>query len=182
MNAIAESMLSVFDFAWDRLRGRLEGIDDDEYFWEPVLGSWSLRRDDSGDWQLDGGGGGGPAPDPAPMTTIAWRTGHLGALALGGFTARRFPEAAGEEPLLPVHGADAVAFLERGYRGWRRGMQSLEESAWWEPLGPDWGPYSDDSTLDLVLHVLDELVHHGAEISLLRDLYLHREVGESDGG
>jgi hypothetical protein len=29
--------------------------------------------------------------------------------------------------------------------------------------------------VDLVLHVLDEVVHHGAEVGLLRDLYLRRD-------
>ena len=28
--------------------------------------------------------------------------------------------------------------------------------------------------LSLVLHILDELIHHGAEAALLRDLYGHR--------
>jgi hypothetical protein len=28
--------------------------------------------------------------------------------------------------------------------------------------------------VDLALHVLDEVVHHGAEAGLLRDLYAHR--------
>jgi hypothetical protein len=27
--------------------------------------------------------------------------------------------------------------------------------------------------LDLVLHINRELIHHGAEIALLRDLYVH---------
>jgi hypothetical protein len=29
--------------------------------------------------------------------------------------------------------------------------------------------------VDLVLHVLDEVIHHGAEVGLLRDLYLRRD-------
>jgi hypothetical protein len=33
------------------------------------------------------------------------------------------------------------------------------------------GPYAESNTVDLALHVLDEVVHHGAEIGLLRDLY-----------
>lgn len=43
-----------------------------------------------GRWRLDGGGGGGPAPDPVPVTTIAWRLGHAGGMAVGGFADRRF--------------------------------------------------------------------------------------------
>jgi hypothetical protein len=27
---------------------RLDGLTDDEYFWEPVAGSWSVRRADDG--------------------------------------------------------------------------------------------------------------------------------------
>ena len=39
------------------------------------------------------------------------------------------------------------------------------------PLGPSWGPYADADTLDLALHVLDEVIHHGAEVGVLRDLW-----------
>ena len=42
------------------------------------------------------------------------------------------------------------------------------------------GPYAESSTVDLALHVLDEVVHHGAEVGLLRDLYAHR--GSLGGG
>ena len=45
---------------------------------------------------------------------------------------------------------------------------------WAAPLGPAWGPYAQDNTVDLALHVLDEVIHHGAEVGLLRDLYAHR--------
>jgi hypothetical protein len=37
------------------------------------------------------------------------------------------------------------------------------------------GPYAESNTLDLALHVLDEVDHHGAEVGLLRDLYLRRD-------
>ncbi|HTS98053.1 MAG TPA: DinB family protein [Streptosporangiaceae bacterium] len=101
---------------WTRLTDRIEGLTDEEYFWEPVAGCWSLRPGGEGRWHLDGGGGGGPAPDPVPVTTIAWRLGHLGGMAVGGFANRRF----------------------------------------------------GDSTLTT------EVIHHGAEVGLLRDLYSHR--------
>ena len=38
------------------------------------------------------------------------------------------------------------------------------------PLGADWSPNADSNTLDLAPHVLDEVVHHAAEVGLLRDL------------
>ena len=36
------------------------------------------------------------------------------------------------------------------------------------------GPYAESSKADLALHVLDEVIHHGAEVGLLRDLYAKR--------
>ena len=51
-------------------------------------------------------------------------------------------------------------------------MAGLSAEAWEEPLGPAWGPYATSTTLDLALHVLDEVVHHAAEVGLLRDLYV----------
>ena len=183
MTNLTTSVLGAFDFVWHRLSARVTGLDDDEYFWQPVPGSWTLRREPQGTWVLDGDGGGGPAPDPAPVTTIAWRMCHIGLLALGGFTARRFPDLApDDDDDLPAHAADALVMLEQSYARWRQGVAELTDDEWHQPLGPDWGPYADDTTLDLVLHVLDELVHHGAEVSLLRDLYGYRDrLGESAG-
>src|ERR1700722_6517655 len=50
--------------SYERLVGRLEGLTDAEYFWEPVDGCWSLREGADGRWRLDGGEGGAAAPDP----------------------------------------------------------------------------------------------------------------------
>jgi hypothetical protein len=71
-------------------RARLEGLTDEEYLWEPVPGAWSVRRRHEattpkaygpGAWVLDFDS---PEPDPAPVTTIAWRLGHL----VSGFAGR----------------------------------------------------------------------------------------------
>ncbi len=44
MDEIAGSLITAFDYVWDRLTGRLSGLTDEEYFWEPVAGCWSLRH------------------------------------------------------------------------------------------------------------------------------------------
>ena len=176
MNDVASSLITTFDYIWARLAGRLGGLSDEEYFWEPVSGCWSLRQDNEGRWRLDGGGGGGPAPDPAPVTTIAWRLGHLGGLALGGFADRRFGEGKlrAEDIDYPAIAAAVPGFLDEHYQAWRAGMAGLSPQEWAAPLGSAWGPYAEASTVDLALHVLDEVIHHGAEVGLLRDLYAHR--------
>lgn len=38
------------DEAYARLRGRLAGLDDDEFAWRPVEGCWTTRPDATGRW------------------------------------------------------------------------------------------------------------------------------------
>jgi hypothetical protein len=169
----ARSIITTFDYVWDRLSRRLAGLSDEEYLWEPAADCWSLRQGDDGRWRLDGDGGGGPAPDPVPVATIAWRVGHLGGLALGGFANRRFGDGAltVEKLDFPATAAAVGAFLSEHYEAWREGLSGLDESGWGSPLGPSWGPFAENDTVDLALHVLDEVVHHGAEVGVLRDLW-----------
>ncbi|MGC1281418.1 MAG: DinB family protein [Streptosporangiaceae bacterium] len=176
MDATAGSLITAFDYVWDRLTARLAGLTDEEYFWEPVAGCWSLRPGDDGRWRLDGGGGGGPAPDPVPVTTIAWRLGHLGGMAVGGFASSRFGDGTltTERIMFPADAAAVPGFLDEHYRNWRAGLAGLSPDQWVAPLGPTWGPYAESNTVDLALHVLDEVIHHGAEVGVLRDLYYYR--------
>ena len=39
------------------------------------------------------------------------------------------------------------------------------------PVGPTEGPWADAPMASLVLHITREVLHHGAEVLLLRDLY-----------
>ncbi|MEV6283110.1 DinB family protein [Kribbella sp. NPDC051770] len=150
-----------------QLRPRLEGLTDPEYFWEPVPDSWTVRRDGdrfTADFAV-------PPPEPAPVTTIAWRLGHL-VVVLSGM--RAMPPFGGEPvdfATFPYAGtaAEALAQLDAAYSAW---MGDVER------LGVD-GLTADTATegwpvVAIVLHVQRELLHHGAEIALLRDLYRGR--------
>jgi hypothetical protein len=50
-------------------------------------------------------------------------------------------------------------------------LMDMTDAALWEPIGPLGGPFSESTRVAWVLHILDEVIHHGAEIALLRDLY-----------
>lgn len=167
------SIARTFDVAWDRMLARIAGLQGDEYFWEPVAGCWSLRQDDHGRWQLDGDGGGGPTPSPIPVTTIAWRLGHI-AGTVGGFARMRFgdgqPLTAAELEVPPDVRA-VEPFLAAHYQSWMDGLLALTELEWLRPIGEAFGPFAASNTVDLALHVLDELVHHAAEVGVLRDLW-----------
>ena len=39
------------------------------------------------------------------------------------------------------------------------------------PIGPNEGPWADYAMSELILHINREVIHHGAEIACIRDLY-----------
>ena len=167
-------------FHWERyLRPRMEGLTDDEYFWEPVEGTWSVRP--RGSSATPPGAGGGdlvidfafPEPDPPPVTTIAWRLGHL---IVGVFRMRVHSHFGGPATDYFTHhyagtAAGALAQLDDGYRRWVDGVAGLGTEGLSRPCGPAEGPYAEAPLATLVLHIHREILHHGAEIALLRDLY-----------
>lgn len=161
---------------WARqLRPRLDGMTEAEYLWEPVEGMWSVRSAEGGfvaDFTI-------PPPEPAPVTTIAWRLGHLvfllesGLQRFGGptvhFASYRYPET-------PERALDR---LDGAYGAWICGVEELGLGGLAAPAGPPGDMFAEWSTLAVVLHTQRELIHHGAEIALLRDLF---RTSLGDGG
>jgi hypothetical protein len=176
MADIGTSLCTAFDVAWARFTARLDGLETAEYLWEPVSGCWSIHQDTNGRWRIDGSGSNAPAGDPPPVTTLAWRIGHVAGLGLGGFASQLFENGSLtiQDIEFPGEAAAVPEFCKGYYRMWREGMAGLDDARWWSALGEKWGPYQDSNTVDLALHLLDEVVHHGGEIGLLRDLYLRR--------
>jgi hypothetical protein len=184
VRAIAVDQLG---FYWDNhLWPRLQGLTDDEYFWEPVDRAWSVRRTADGVVALDGDGV--RPPDPPPVTTIAWRVMHI---AVGVFATRAstfFGDGTGGDmfderhrPPLPGSAAAGLALLESSYQRWRDGLLSLDERAFLEPLGPRGSYFADQPMAALALHLNRETMHHGGEIGLLRDLYRATGAGSRPG-
>jgi hypothetical protein len=180
MSGVRESIVRAFDDVWRRTSGRLDGLTDDEYLWEPVPGGWTVRPDGAGAgrWLIDGEGGGGPAPDPLPFATIAWRIGHLG-LTFTDYGIRLFQ---GRNITLDDVEFSGTAdggrrWLEEAFRvHWREPLEAMPDERWWGPSGPAFFGYADYPVIDTALHVLDEFTHHAAELGVLRDLYPHRRA------
>jgi len=169
-------MVEGFDYVWERHLDRIAGLDDEEFLWEPVPECWSVHTGQAGRGQLDGTW---PSPEPPPITTIAWRIGHIG-VAVGGFADRLFGEGkmTVTEMDFPSKVAHVPTFYEDLATTWRNGIAGLDDVQWWSKLGQAWGPYAESNHVDLALHVYDEVVHHAAEVALLRDLYSRRsELG-----
>jgi hypothetical protein len=116
-----------------------------------------------------------PVPDPPPVTTIAWRLGHVIVGVLAMRNAAHFGRAATDyESFEYAATADtALTQLDAEYATWLAGVESLGESGLARPCGKAEGPYAERPLAALVLHINRELIHHLAEVCLLRDLYLH---------
>jgi hypothetical protein len=181
----------------DYARARLEGMTDAEYLWEPAPGrtrgvdpegqgsaapgAWSVRPRGQavtpkafgpGAWVLDFDS---PEPDPAPVTTMAWRLGHL----LSGFAGRwewTFGDRATEPKELIDFSPTAAPALEALWElldRWRADVGALTDEQLDQP-GFGQYPYGLDPGLPFIQIVWwtnREAIHHLAEVALLRDLW-----------
>ena len=165
-----EHLLGLSIYVFERTRRRVDGLRDEEYFWEPVAGCWSVRVDSDGgataDWY--------PNPSVAPVTTVAWRLWHLTDCYGAARNERWLCGSSGwdDDRTAPQpNAAAALAALEGASTWWHELLGSLTDEELATPLGPIAGPYADQDKAGFVLHQLDEMIHHGAEIGVLRDLY-----------
>jgi DinB superfamily len=165
------------EWHWTRqLRPRFDGLTDAEYFWEPAQPAWNVRprtaegQPGTGPFTVDFAY---PEPDPPPVPTIAWRLAHV----IVGCFAERTGNHFGGAPTdytrwtYAATADQALAQLDAAYDAWSAGVESLGEDGLVRAVGPAEGPWAESPYADLVLHINRELIHHGAEICLLRDLY-----------
>ena len=168
------SLVHLSEYTWGRTWARLDGLTDEEYLWEPVPGCWSIRSAADGGFHPDWAA----AADPPPFTNVAWRLCHLircygeqrNRVWLGLPTdgvSDRFEVTAPA----PVSAAAALARLAAAYAEWTTVLNAVTDAGLEEKLGPVAGPFADANKADFVVHMLDEFIHHGAEIALLRDLW-----------
>jgi hypothetical protein len=202
-------LLDQFDWARHIGRARLDGLaspaslpegaplsprtgdgplTDEEYLWEPAPGAWSIRRRGQaasqrpfgpGEWQIDGSGD----PDPTPVTTIAWRLGHLHWCFAGewewSFGERRRPpkELVDFSPSAAVALERLWAILDR----WRDSVAAMTDEQL-DTVGFGQNPHSsapEEPFITVIAGSNIELIHHMAEIALLRDLYRTRPTGST---
>jgi hypothetical protein len=153
---------------FQRFRRRLEGLTDEEYLWEPAPGCLTVRPDEIGSFRTGG------QPSPGPLTTIAWRMCHIGDFLRHERNWRwlgRAPELQDRDIRHPMTAAGGIGYVEASWTAWQGLTSSLTPEEMWKPIGPVGGPYSEDPRIGFVVHIMDELIHHAAEVGVLRDLY-----------
>jgi hypothetical protein len=177
-----EELVDHLESHWQhRLRPRLDGLSDEEYFWQPVPDCWTISRRrastapmalGSGDFTWDFGETG-----TEPVTTIAWRLAHL-TVGFAEMTGTHFGGPPTRAATFDYAGTaeQALRQLDHAHDEWVVGVRGLGDTGLAAPQGPTVPPeFADAPMARLVLYTSVEIVHHGAEICLLRDLYLrHR--------
>ena len=110
------------------------------------------------------------------MTTSAWRLGHIIVGVLGARVASHFggPPVDYESFVYAGTADEALRQLDGAYDRWTDGVRGLDAAGLGRPCGPAEGPYAEYPMATLVLHINREMIHHGAEVALLRDLYRAR--------
>jgi hypothetical protein len=196
-------LLEQFDFARERFLGRMTGpamdsgdgtdtkvgpLTGEEFFWEPVPSCWSVRRHIDGPGPraalLAGSGAWGrdaapyPHPWPPPFTTIAWRLSHLSEmLTLRADHTNGDHVLTRDDYLVNGDVVDAVAAFDAGATAWRTALLTADDAAL-DTVGHCTYPHGSDADepfIDIVWWVNQELLHHGAEIALIRDLHRARQ-------
>jgi len=163
---VRDVLLSSMDRMFAQLLARVEGLTEAEYLWEPAPGAWSVRPAPDGTPTVVGAGM--REIDPAPVTTIAWRLWHIAIDCFDDYTRRFSGDHAVASAEWTLDPGEAITTLQAKWHGYRSHVADLD---WWSELGPSWEYLSHHSVADMAMHASNELVHHGAEIGLLRDIY-----------
>jgi len=98
----------------DQLRPRLDGLSDDEYFWQPVPDCWTLSRRGRSSAPISFGTGeftmdyGEPPHERVPVTTIAWRLAHL-IVGFASTNGKQFGRTAASESTFDYPGTAGLS-------------------------------------------------------------------------
>ena len=153
--------------AWEGLSRSLVGITDKEFYWQPVPNSWTVRQNEDGVWILDYAE---PDPDPPPFTTIGWRLVHTAACK---WMYYEYAFGAGvlswDDLDIPGTAEGGIAWLEAGYQKLKSEIDDLSDDDLVEQRKTNWG--DEWPTWRIFWAMIYHDLHHGAEISCLRDLY-----------
>jgi hypothetical protein len=167
MGQTIDLLAAQMDEAFARLRNRLDGLTDDEFFWEPVPGCWTVFRGDDGRWTYQYEE---PDPSPAPFTTIGWRLVHV---ALCKVMYHEWAFGPRELTFITIDNphdvSSSLSMLERGHALLARDLAGLDDASLDRPVLTNWG--EEWPAWRIFTAMTDHDAHHGGEIGALRDLY-----------
>ena len=160
-----KEILDQLTWWWDNLFWpRLDGLTEDEFVWPPASGA--VSEVEFGEYGVAG-----------PLTTIKWRLQHIAADVFDMRLATLFrePRLTRDEfkaqLVYPESAAASISWLAAVYPEWVAAIEAFDADDWERAPGPEERRYGNHPFGALVLHIHREVIHHGAEILTLRDLY-----------
>ena len=168
-------LAGLLDEARPLIDTNLHELTDDEYFWEPAPGCWSVRRRDDvrsrdcwgkGEWVVETDlSGAGPTPT---TTTIAWRLMHAYDCT-NDFTSRAFGRGPCDWNDVEVAGdaATAVALMTGALDQLRSDLEGPEDAELLAAVDPSFRKPG----WRLLDKALLEAIAHCSEIGVLRTLH-----------
>ena len=155
------------DEAYRMIREGVQGLTEEEFWWEPIGDAWTVRQGPDGRWSADYAE---PDPDPAPFTTIAWRLVHIAECKIMYHEYAFGPGRLTWPDIDSAHtAADAIAQLEEGQALLAADLAALDDDELERPRATNWG--EDWPTWKIFWTMIHHDIHHGAEIGALRDLH-----------
>ncbi|MGH2377231.1 MAG: DinB family protein [Candidatus Limnocylindria bacterium] len=172
MPSAVELLARGLEDAYALIRARIEGLTDDEFFWEPVPECWTVRQDARGHWSVDYPDE--PHPEPPPFTTIGWRLVHVAECKIMYHEYAFGPGRLTWPEIDSAHTARTAAEqLEEGHALIRRDLGGLTDTDLERERLTNWGERWPAHRIFWTM--IEHDLHHGGEIGTLRDLY--RETG-----
>jgi hypothetical protein len=115
-----------------------------------------------------------PEPDPAPVTTIAWRVVHIAGNNYVYYDHAFGPATMTFQLDVPGSAQAAADWLRESQGPLTDALAGLDDPALQQTRLTNWGePWPTYRIFQTLIH---EQYHHGAEVSLLRDLYRNRST------
>ncbi|MBO1754640.1 DinB family protein [Allobranchiibius sp. CTAmp26] len=149
MDSSRDDVLELADHVWARFTVRMSELGDEEWAW---------------------------CPTPDDRISIRWRVQHvtevLGEQRNGVWLGLEAPATASRPS--PTGAVAAMAAANEAFTRWRA-LVVRDEVVLSAPVGATAGDHGEATRRSYVLHVIDELAHHCAEITLLRSLYECRQ-------
>jgi DinB superfamily len=175
MPTATQLLAAQLDDAYQGLRERVEGLTDEEFFWEPTPGCWTVRQGPDDRWSVD-------YPDvhpvPGPFTTIAWRLDHVAECKLMYHEYAFGPGRLTWPEIDSAHtAADAIAMLKRGQALLVAALGALTDADLDAPRMTNWG--EEWPAWRVLWTMIDHDLHHGGEIGVMRDLYRERNMSQA---
>ncbi|HUR77816.1 MAG TPA: DinB family protein [Acidimicrobiales bacterium] len=169
MNAKTE-LLFLFDTWQQRFVGRIADLTDEEFWSDPAPDCWRITPDGAGGWTGDFGL---VFTEEAPITTMGWRLAHIIDLLKEDRCATYLglaPEPSAAQEWIPSSADQARQMVRDSAATFRRYVEATDDASL-DVAVPRQFNNAAVTRHGFILHIVDEVIHHGAEVGLLRDLW-----------